>query len=226
MVNAESRRGRGPSPHKTAQTRQAVARAALELFIEQGYRGTPMSDVAERAGVAKGTVYRYFADKQALFAGVISDVLDDRVAALRAAEPGQGESLRNFLNRVVTPLLATVEGSPWMGLIRLVMTEGRESPEVAAIYRERVLDPVAEQIRRWAHAAAERGEIDSDALERVPLLMLSPAVLATMWTGLYPDEPMSIAATFESFLDLALGPGSAGDRSDPAQSSDPGSRQP
>ena len=115
MVNAESRRGRGPSPHKTAQTRQAVARAALELFIEQGYRGTPMSDVAERAGVAKGTVYRYFADKQALFAGVISDVLDDRVAALRAAEPGEGESLRNFLSRVVTPLLATVEGSPSRG---------------------------------------------------------------------------------------------------------------
>ena len=53
MVNAESRRG-GPSPHKTAQTRQAVARAALELFIEQGYRGTLMSDVAERAGTPKG----------------------------------------------------------------------------------------------------------------------------------------------------------------------------
>ena len=39
--------------------------------------------------------------------------------------------------------------------------------------------------------------------------MLSPAMLATMWTGLYPDEPMTIAATFESFLDLAFGPRSA-----------------
>ena len=205
MADADGRRGRGPSPHKTAQTRQAVAHAALELFIEQGYRGTPVSDVAKRAGVAKGTVYRHFEDKQALFAAVISDVLDHRVAALKAAEPDEGESLRDFLSRVVTPLLATVEGSPWMGLIRLVMTEGRESPDVAAVYRVRVLDPVAEQIRRWVHGAAERGEIDSDALDRVPLLMLSPAILATMWSGLYPDEPMSIAATFESFLDLALG---------------------
>ncbi|MDA0253004.1 MAG: TetR-like C-terminal domain-containing protein, partial [Actinobacteria bacterium] len=98
---------------------------------------------------------------------------------------------------------------PWQGLIRLVMTEGGESPEIAAIYRQRVLDPVAEQIRSWAATAADRGEIQTDALQRVPLLMLSPAMLATMWTGLYPDEPMTIAATFESFLDLAFGPRSA-----------------
>lgn len=205
MVDAEGRRSRGPSPQKTAQTRQALVRAALELFIEQGYRGTPVSDVAARAGVAKGTVYRHFADKQALFAGVMGDVLDDRVAALRAAEPDDGESLRDFLSRVVTPVLATVEGSPWLGLIRLVMTEGRESPEVAAIYRERVLDPIAEQIRHWARAAAERGEIHRDPLQQAPLLLLSPAILATMWSGLYPDEPMSIAATFENFLDLVFG---------------------
>ncbi len=205
MTEREGRRTRGPSPQKTAQTRQAVARAALELFVEQGYRGTPMSDVAERAGVAKGTVYRHYADKQTLFAGVVGDVLDERLAALMVAQPEEGESLRDFLSRVVTPLLATVEGSPWMGLIRLVMTEGRESPEVAAIYRDRVLDPVAERIRTWARTATESGELDSDALQRVPLLMLSPAVLATLWSGLYPGEPMSVAATFESFLDLAFG---------------------
>lgn len=205
MADIDGRRSRGPSPQKTAQTRQALVRAALELFIEQGYRGTPVSDVAARAGVAKGTVYRHFADKQAMFAGVISDVLDDRVAALRAAQPNEGESLRAFLSRVVTPVLATVEGSPWMGLIRLVMTEGRESPEVADIYRQRVLDPVAEQIRRWAQSAEERGEINSDALQRAPLLLLSPAILATMWSGLYPDEPMNIAKTFENHLDLVFG---------------------
>lgn len=206
MTVADGRRSRGPSPLKTAQTRGAVAGAALELFIERGYRGTRISDVASRAGVAKGTVYLHFADKQALFAGVISDVLDARVTALQAAQPGADESLRDFLSRVVTPLLAAVEGSPWLGLIRLVMTEGHESPEVATIYRQRVLDPVAEQIRRWAQTAADRGEVQTDALQRVPLLMLSPAMLATMWTGLYPEEPMNIAATFESFLDLALGP--------------------
>lgn len=205
MVATQPKRSRGPSPQKTAQTRQTVARAALELFIDQGYRSTRISDVAARAGVAKGTVYLHFADKQALFAGVISDVLDQRVADLQAARPAQGESLPAFLSRVVTPLLAGVEGSPWMGLIRLVMTEGRESPEVATIYRQRVLDPVAKHIRGLAAEAAARGELNGDALQRIPLLLLSPAILATMWSGLYPDEPMNIAATFETFLDLVFG---------------------
>lgn len=199
------RRTRGRSPNKTAQTRAAVANAALDTFIERGYRATRISDVAERAGVAKGTVYLHFADKQTLFAGVISDVLDSRVAALASAQPDEDESLRNFLSRVITPLLAAVEGTPWLGLIRLVMTEGRESPEVATIYRQRVLDPVAAQIRRWSARAADRGELDNDALQQVPLLLLSPAILATLWSGLYPEEPMNIAATFESFLDLVFG---------------------
>ena len=68
-----------------------------------------------------------------------------------------------------------------------------------------MLDPLAEQIRRWAHLAAERGELSSDTLQRDPLLLLSPAILATMWNGLYPEEPMCATAAFERFLDLAFG---------------------
>lgn len=79
-----------------ADGRFPAGAAALELFIGQGYRSTRISDVAARAGVAKGTVYLHFADKQALFAGVISDVLDRRVADLEAARPAQGESLPAF----------------------------------------------------------------------------------------------------------------------------------
>ncbi|MCB1287260.1 MAG: TetR/AcrR family transcriptional regulator [Mycobacterium sp.] len=209
LVEADTpgaRRRRGPSTHKTAQTRAAVARAALELFLERGYRATRIDDVAQRAGVAKGTVYLHFADKQALFTGVISSVLEQRVDALTAARPNADESLRDFLSRVFTPLLAAVEDSPWSGLIRLVMTEGRQAPELADIYRQRVLEPVAGQIRHWARLAAERGELSGDPLQRSPLLLLSPAILATMWNRLYPDEPMSAATTFEGFLDLAFGP--------------------
>ncbi len=202
----DTRRTRGPSPDKTAQTRAAIAHSALELFIERGYRATRIGDVAQRAGVAKGTVYLYFADKQALFTGVISSVLEQRVDAMTAAQPDPDEPLRDFLSRVFTPLLAAVEDSPWSGLIRLVLTEGREAPEVAEIYRQRVLGPMAEQIRHWAHLAADRGELSSDALARVPLLLLSPAILATVWNGLYPDTPMAAAATFNAFLDLVFGP--------------------
>ncbi|MCB0925338.1 MAG: TetR/AcrR family transcriptional regulator [Mycobacterium sp.] len=200
------RRTRGPSPQKTAQTRNAVTRAALELFLANGYRNTRINDVATRAGVAKGTVYLYFPDKQALFAGVIGEVLDHRVTALAAAEPADGESVRDFLKRTLLPQLTALESnSPWLGLLRLVMTEGREAPEIARLHRERVLDPLAAQIQRWAQIAADRGEVDSDALQRIPLLLLSPAILATLWNGLYPENPINAANAFEGFVDLAFG---------------------
>ncbi len=201
-----TRRTRGPSLEKTAQTRHAVTRAALDLFLANGYRNTRISDVAARAGVAKGTVYLYFPDKQALFAGVIGEVLDQRVTALSAADPPAGESVHDFLKRTLLPQLIDLESnSPWLGLLRLVMTEGREAPEIARLHRQRVLDPLASQIQRWAQIAASRGEINSDALQRIPLLLLSPAILATLWNGLYPEEPMIAAAAFEGFLDLVFG---------------------
>ena len=201
-----ARRTRGPSPQKTAQTRQAVTHAALALFLANGYRSTRISDVAARAGVAKGTVYLYFPDKQALFAGVLSEVLDQRVTALSAVEPNDDEPVRDFLTRTLLPQLADLGNhSPWLGLLRLVMTEGREAPEIARLHRERVLDPLAAQIQKWAQIAAARGEINGDALQRIPLLLLSPAILATLWNGLYPEDPMNAAAAFEGFLDMVFG---------------------
>ena len=116
------------------------------------------------------------------------------------------EPVRDFLKRTLLPQLADLGNhSPWLGLLRLVMTEGREAPEIARLHRERVLDPLAAQIQKWAQIAAARGEINGDALQRIPLLLLSPAILATLWNGLYPEDPMNAAAAFEGFLDMVFG---------------------
>lgn len=48
------------------QKREALLDAALALFAERGFHGTPVPEVAERAKVATGTLYRYFEDKEAL----------------------------------------------------------------------------------------------------------------------------------------------------------------
>ena len=126
-----SPRGRGPSPHKTAQTRHAIVSAALETFLERGFSGTRMIDVAQRAGVAKGTLYLYFADKQALFEGVLGEVIAAPIAGVRVVAPGEGESVRAFLLRAVVPVLRTMESSRRAAVLRLVITEGpasRSSP--------------------------------------------------------------------------------------------------
>src|SRR5262252_1714617 len=67
--------------------RQAILAAALEEFCARGFAATRIDDVAARAGVAKGTIYLYFDDKQALFREIVGTMLVPLIAVLEAPPP-------------------------------------------------------------------------------------------------------------------------------------------
>jgi AcrR family transcriptional regulator len=199
-------RSRGPSPAKTAQTRRGIIAAALDAFLERGFSGTRMSDVAARAGVAKGTLYLYFADKEALFEGVLREVIAEPLSGLSGAAPRPGESVRAFLSRVVGPVLRDMERSKRAPVIRLVVAEGARFPVLAQTYRRVVIEPAAAAIRQLARRAVEAGELRTDALVRFPQLLAAPAVLVTLWNGLFgADGPLDGEAVFEAYLDMVFG---------------------
>jgi AcrR family transcriptional regulator len=60
-----------------------IIKAALELFAEQGFHGTPMSMIAEKAGVGAGTIYRYFENKNVLITELFGDLERKFMAALQ-----------------------------------------------------------------------------------------------------------------------------------------------
>ena len=70
--------------------REAILGAALELFGRYGYRRTSIDDIARAAGVAKGTVYLYVENKEALFRTLSQTLLDGVLATARAAATGGG----------------------------------------------------------------------------------------------------------------------------------------
>src|ERR1700758_2965577 len=67
---------------KSAARREAILAAALDEFSAQGFAATRIDDVARRAGVAKGTIYLHFADKEALFQELVRTTLVPIVASL------------------------------------------------------------------------------------------------------------------------------------------------
>ncbi|WP_460595725.1 TetR/AcrR family transcriptional regulator [Geomonas sp. Red276] len=81
-----------------SEKRAAIIRATVELVSENGFHGAPMAMVAERAGVAAGTIYRYFENKDALIGATYSD-LDDRLRR-RALEgyPEDGTPKEKFFH--------------------------------------------------------------------------------------------------------------------------------
>lgn len=204
-TQAAPRRPRGPSPAKTAATRARVVAAALDLFLAGGFECTRMSDVAEAAGFAKGTLYLHFATKEALFEAVLAAELAELVEGLVADRPGPGEHVATFLRRVVLPFLAAPEIERRMRLLRIITVEGPRFPAVASAYRRTVLDPLMTAVRALAGTAQARGELRSDALERLPMLMMAPALLAMTWSALFPDDPLAPDQAFGALLDLAFG---------------------
>ncbi|MET0403653.1 MAG: TetR/AcrR family transcriptional regulator [Cystobacter sp.] len=196
-------RRRGASPAKTAATRRALAQAALELFLERGFSATRMSDVAERAGMAKGTLYLHFTDKAALFADVLREVMREATQGRPMLRPRRDETTRAFLLRTLVPLLRGLQASGRFGVLRLVMAEGPHFPELAETYRRVAIDPVLRWIRVLAKRARARGELRSDALSRLPMLLVAPAILSVFWNGLFAaSEPLDVSVVFESYLEL------------------------
>src|SRR5213082_2828701 len=94
----------GPRPGKAApnraeraaERRAAIIEAALDEFVARGFTATRLDDIAKRAGVAKGTIYLHFKDKEALFQELIRTALVPLIGRL-AAPPPAGGSVRAAL---------------------------------------------------------------------------------------------------------------------------------
>src|SRR5207248_5179184 len=82
---------------RAAERRHAIIEAAMDEFIARGFAATRLDDVARRAGVAKGTIYLHFKDKEALFEELIRTAIVPLVNRLTAGPPPSGASVRDMV---------------------------------------------------------------------------------------------------------------------------------
>ncbi len=196
-------RTRGPSPEKTAQTRSCLLRAALDEFVDKGFAGAQMSQITTRAGIAKGTAYRYFPTKAALFEGVVAEFMADLITGIGTLHPGTAEPVGDFLRRGLIPLMTRIESSRRADIARLVLAEGRNFPFLAETYRREVYDRTNDFVRQSARIAIARGELHDNRLERHPQLLFAPVWLAMIEAGiLAPDNPALAADLMSEQIDL------------------------
>jgi TetR/AcrR family transcriptional regulator, regulator of autoinduction and epiphytic fitness len=197
-------RKRGPSVAKTAQTRARIFEAALGFFLTDGFEKARMSDIAQAAGLAKGTLYLYFPTKEALFEAVLAETVGTTVRSLQGFDLSNEPSVQAFLRRMVLPFADLLSDPRRTALFRLIIVEGPRFPNLLAAYRRVALDPLMEAVRLLAARARETGELEADALQQLPMLMLSPGILATVWNSLFPDDALEPRATFDAFLRLVF----------------------
>jgi len=106
----------GRRERKKAQTRQALADAALELFLERGYDEVGVKDVADAADVSVTTLFKYFPSKEALLFDQEDDIEAALVLAVRGRPPGHTivDALREHMLR------DSVDGGPSDEFLRLI----------------------------------------------------------------------------------------------------------
>jgi AcrR family transcriptional regulator len=200
-------RTRGPSPEKTAQTRRAIISAALAEFLEKGFANATMDAVARRADVAKGTPYRYFPTKEALFEGVVRQEIAGALVDVNAANRKPGEKVGAFLRRTMLPAMRVVERQGRGAIARLVLTEGVRFPALVEIYRREMFDPLLDELDKLVKSARKNGELKTDALIDHPQLLIAPIWYGIIHNGLLDrSQPIDIGDLFEAHLDLLFRP--------------------
>jgi TetR/AcrR family transcriptional regulator of autoinduction and epiphytic fitness len=202
----ERQRTRGPSLEKTARTRRAIVSAALAEFLEKGFADATMEAVARRAEVAKGTPYRYFPTKEALFEGVVRQEIAGALVDVNAANRAPGEKVGAFLRRTMLPAMRVVERQGRAAIARLVLTEGVRFPVLVEIYRREMFDPLLHQLLALVRSARESGELMSDTLVEHPELLIAPIWYGIVHNGLLDrSQPLDIGDIFEAHLNLLFG---------------------
>ena len=189
---------------KSEARRQAIVKAALEEFCARGFAATRLDDVAARAGVAKGTIYLHFDDKEALFREIVGTMLVPLVAVLEEAPPPDipiREVLGHFFDLFVREIFSTQRRN----VLRLVMTEGPRFPELAEFYYRNVVERAIVAMRALLARAKARGELANDTLIRFPQLVIAPGLVAIIWSGLFDKfAPLDVDAMMRAHLDMVL----------------------
>uniref|UniRef100_UPI0039E2E00B TetR/AcrR family transcriptional regulator n=1 Tax=Propionicimonas sp. TaxID=1955623 RepID=UPI0039E2E00B len=160
-----------PAAGRTARKREAILTAATGLFLRNGFHGTSMDEVASLAQVSKQTVYKQFADKEALFREIVegvtgnSDAVVDLVTTAFGKAPATSRAdLEERLRAVARAHLDAVLRPEVLSLRRLIIAEAEQFPDLARRYYEqapsRGVDVVADCLRTYVDA----GLVDADDL--------------------------------------------------------------
>ncbi len=183
--------------------RRAILDAALAIFAEHGFEAARLDDVATRAGVAKGTLYLYFDNKQFLFEALIRDSLVPVLAQLETIASGSVSDPVDALAHMLQVFEKQVLGSDRKLVLRLIIAEGPRFPAIAKFYHREVVSRGLAIIRGLAQRADREGRISGGAIIRYPQLLVAPLLLAVVWDGLFSGiEKLDVGGMLAAHLDL------------------------
>jgi AcrR family transcriptional regulator len=176
-----------------AERIEAILSAALEEFIAQGFAAARLDTIAERAGVAKGTLYLYFDSKETLFEAAVRGVIAPVIKRLEGAVLAPQGSAATLLGVMIGIFYREVVGTDRRKVIRVLIGEGPRFPRLLRFYHAEVVSRGMAALRRLIDYGVARGEFRPSAASEFPQLLVGPAMVAAIWSMLFNEfEPLDL----------------------------------
>ena len=187
--NPKRPRSAKPSPRRHEQKLQRqkeILAAAFEVFAANGFEATRIDEVARQAGIAKGTIYLYFRDKEQLFRAVVRSLVQRRFDSVAGDFQGTAEELvHELLSRMYNQV---VKNEKVRSIVRLLIAEGNRFPQLTEIYHREIIAPGMKAIRQVLMRGIASGEFRKTAAMEFPQILAAPGVLAIVWRVLHGER--------------------------------------
>ena len=144
-----------PRRELAGEVDERILEAARKVFLERGFEGASVEEIAEAARSGKPTIYARYPNKRALFAAAYTSAFTAKNARLASHTPA-GTTLEERLTNLGEALFHEVLTGEWIGLVRLAISEARRFPDLGSsvikITRERGRETIAQLLCEVAHA--------------------------------------------------------------------------
>jgi AcrR family transcriptional regulator len=191
---------------RKAERPAEILDAAFEEFVKNGYAATRLEDVAARAGVTKGTIYFYFQTKERVFDEMIRHVsrsffpeIESYAGSLQGSYTSRLHALFVFVYGRIAEDRASRE------TLRFLISEGIRFPDLVDRHYEEFVSPAIDQFRKLIDAGITAGEFRSSPAVEFTEIIISPALLLSLWSLLFGTRKKIDVPTFtEASFDLLM----------------------
>ena len=196
-----------PTPRqrrKQARPGEILA-AALSIFHTKGFAASKIEDVAQAAGVTKGTVYLYFPSKEALFKAAVREIVIPNIDRIEDASRA-GTSATGRL-RISSRMWASGMNAGRGSLLKLMIAEAENFPELAEFFQEEVSGRMRKLLMNIVESGIASGEFRACNPATVTRALSAPILLSDIWRRTFPEQNKTLPEPdllIESLLDVVL----------------------
>ena len=194
------RYGRPPREH-AGRVEERILDAAGRVFLERGFQGASVDEIADAASAGKPTIYARFPNKQALFTAVVERLVRQNTS--HYALSCSGDSIEDKLDALAATILTRVLAPETIGLIRVAVAEARRFPDLATsvscMGRQRQIEAVASVFAELAatDAIGTSPAFAPDKLTETARRFLDLVVLPMLVRALFGEDLTALRAEIE-----------------------------